>query len=351
MSTKKSFDTVRASPSHLHWRLMRETIPQLAYDGGDVKTWQGRLRRKVKDLLGWPQMPSERRDLNVRSLWKREHEHGTIEKIVLTMEPGSDANAYLCVPRDAGPAYDWFICLQGHSTGAHNSVALDFETNTRPIEVEGDRDFGVGCMRRGIAAICLEQRGFGERGETAMKSRSSRSCHEAAMHALMLGRTLIGERVYDVDRAIDYLRTRDDVNPTRIGVMGNSGGGTVSLFAAAVLPRIAWAMPSCYFCSFADSIMAMHHCQCNYVPHILRYAGMADLMGLFAPNPVVIVSGRKDDIFPIGPARKEFRRLAEIYRAAGAPANCRHVIGDGGHRFYAEQGWNAMLRCMNRDLP
>jgi cephalosporin-C deacetylase-like acetyl esterase len=88
-------------------------------------------------------------------------------------------------------------------------------------------------------------------------------CHDATVHALLLGRTLIGERVYDVDRGIDYLLSRDDADPGRIGVMGNSGGERLSLFSAALLPRIAFAMPSCYFCTFRDSIMSIYHCSDN----------------------------------------------------------------------------------------
>ena len=163
------------------------------------------------------------------------------------------------------------------------------------------------------------------------------------MHALMLGRTLIGERVFDVDRGLDYLATRDDVDWSRVGVMGQSGGGTVSMFAAALLPRVRFAMPSCSFCTFRDSIMSIYHCADNYVPGLLRYAEMADVMGLFAPKPVVLVAGERDDIFPIQATRRAFADLEAIYEAAGAAGRCHLVVGSGGHRFYAEEAWPVML--------
>ncbi len=321
---------------------MDETEQTLRYDGGDVKKWQRKLRHKLKELVG--DMPEERVPLNVRHLWKRDHELGTIEKIVFTSEPYCDVPAYLCIPRNAEPPFTFMICVQGHSTGMHNSIGVQREDETKPLDVPGDRDFAIGCMSRGIAALCIEQRSFGERREQKQEHVSPHGCHDATMHALMLGKTLIGERVYDVDRGIDYLMTRDDVDKKMIGVMGNSGGGTISLFSAALLPRISFAMPSCYFCTFRDSIMSIYHCADNYIPGLLKYAEMSDIMGLFAPRPVVIVAGKEDGIFPIQGVRKAFRHLKEIYKASDAGQHCHLVVGEEGHRFYAKEAWPAMLK-------
>jgi dienelactone hydrolase len=168
------------------------------------------------------------------------------------------------------------------------------------------------------------------------------------MQALLLGRTLLAQRVFDVDRGIDYLARRGDADMHRLGVMGNSGGGTTTLFSAALLPRVRLAMPSCYFCTFRDSIMSMYHCVCNYVPGLLRYAEMADIMGLFAPKPLVIVAGERDPIFPIAGVRESFKKLKAIYRAAGAADRCHLVVGPGGHRFYAARAWPQMQRELGR---
>jgi len=225
----------------------------------------------------------------------------------------------------------------------HNSIAVEREDEHKPNKVEGDRDFGLGCMCRGIAALCIEQRSLGERRERMQKTISPNGCHDAFVQALMLGRTLIGERVYDVDRGIDYLASRTDVDMKRIGVMGNSGGGTASVYAAALLPRIRFAMPSCSFGSYRDSKMALYHCACGYIPGILVYAEMADVMGLFAPRPVVIVGGKQDPIVPSISVRRAFSKLKRIYKAAGAEKHCHWVEGPDGHRFYADLAWPVML--------
>ncbi len=338
--------SLHLSPSEFHRHLMAQTKQSLAYDGGDVKAWQGRLRRKLRQLIG--DMPETRCPLRPRTLWRRDHSLGTIEKVAFTSEPFSDVTAYVCIPAGAKPPHRFFICLQGHSTGMHNSIAVQRDDESRPKEISGDRDFAIGCMRRGIPALCIEQRAFGERRERIQRQVSPHGCHDATMQALMLGRTLLGERVYDVDRGIDYLASRGDADLARIGIMGNSGGGTASLFSAALLPRIAYAMPSCYFCTFADSIMSIYHCADNYVPGLFKYAEMADVAGLIAPRPLVVVAGAQDDIFPIGATRRAFRKLKRIYAASGAADRCHLVVGPEGHRFYADLAWPVMMRELAR---
>lgn len=334
------------SPSENHHWIMSQTKPELAFDGDDPRLWQRRLRRKVRQLAG--DLPREKCDLRPRRLWLRKHPLGTIEKVAFTSESHADVTAYVCLPDNATPPYPFFICLQGHTSGMHHSIGVQQEDETKPLEIAGDRDFGLGCMRRGIAALCIEQRSFGERREQKQAAVSPHGCHDAAMHALMLGRTLLGERVYDVDRGIDYLSTRGDARMDAIGVMGNSGGGTISLFSAALLPRIAFAMPSCYFCTFRDSVMSIYHCADNYVPGLLKYAEMHDVMGLFAPKPVVLVAGKEDPIFPIAATRRAYKQLRKIYDAFGAKDRCHLVVGNGGHRFYADAAWAVMLKEVNR---
>ena len=134
----------------------------------------------------------------------------------------------------------------------------------------------------------------------------------------------------------------------RVGIMGNSGGGTTTLFAVALLPRIAFAMPSCYLCTFRDSLMSIYHCADNYIPGLLKYAEMADVLGLFAPKPVVVVAGKDDPIFPIAGVERAFADLQRIYAACGAAERCHLVIRDGGHRFYADDAWPVMVAELHR---
>lgn len=318
-----------------------ETIGRFAFENfSNFTEWKKAALPGLKRILGYDRLEArERTPIRMETLWKRKTTLGTIEKLRFSPENGETACVYACLPAAAKPPYRSFICLQGHSTGMHTSIAVSWQDETQPLKVEGDRDFAIECMRRGIAAFCLEQRYMGERSSNP---EHHPSCTLPALQNLMIGRTAIGDRVYDVDRLIDALYTRGDIDRSRLGVMGNSGGGTTSMFAGALLGRITHVIASCSFSSFRGSIGAMPHCACNYVPGLLEFGESADVVGLAAPKPLVIVNGRHDPIFPLSEADRQFARLETIYRAAGAPGNCRHAIGEGDHRFYAAEAWTAM---------
>jgi hypothetical protein len=83
------------------------------------------------------------------------------------------------------------------------------------------------------------------------------------------------------------------------------------------------------------------HCCCNYIPGAARYFDMGDLAGLIAPRRLLVVSGRHDNYFPLAGAAESFAEAERAYRAAGCADNCRMIIGEGGHRTYADAMWKA----------
>lgn len=331
------------SPSTCHERV--ELTPRLAFTGQPIDAFQRALRADLRERLGLAAMPPRRRP-SPRVVFTREHALGVVEKALVEVEPGADMPVYLCTPKHKKPPYRWALCLQGHSTGMHNSIGVDELDEQTPIDVEGDRDFAAAAMRRGLAAICVEQRALGQRRETRQRRMSYHNpCHDAAMRALLLGRTLLGERVYDVLAALDLLDRRDDVRPGVVA-MGNSGGGTVAIYAAALDERIGLLMPSCSLCTLRDSLFSLHHCTDNYVPGLMTVAEMADIAGLVAPRPLVAVAGLHDPIFPIEGVRRAFDGLSRIYEAAGASTKARLVVGPEGHRFYADLAWPVALELL-----
>jgi dienelactone hydrolase len=164
-------------------------------------------------------------------------------------------------------------------------------------------------------------------------------CNDTALQGLLLGRPLTGQRVWDVMRAVDFIGTQRQLDATRIGCMGNSTGGTVSFYAACVDPRIALAVVSCSFCTFADSWLSLPHCACGYLPGIARIADMPDLAGLIAPRRLLIVAGRNDKLARLSGVEHGFRHAQEIFAAAGARSRVRLVVGEGGHQFYPDLAW------------
>jgi hypothetical protein len=121
--------------------------------------------------------------------------------------------------------------------------------------------------------------------------------------------------------------------------MGISGGGTTSLFSAALDSRIKVAVISGYFNTFKASIFSMSHCIDNYIPGILKYAEMPDIAGLIAPRPVHIESGTKDPIFPVEATKEAFERLKTVYEVFGAADRISLHIFEGEHEFNGKEAF------------
>lgn len=313
---------------------MREVKPAFRYsEGEDFAAWQRRARARLEQALG---LPLERCEENFRIEWTREEEDKTEIRFVFFSEEDVEVGCHLLLPREAKGRVPLVICLQGHSTGMHISLGVPKYPGDEQTISGGDRDFARQIVKRGQAALALDQRGFGERGGTP----NGPACQQPAVQALLLGRTLIGERCWDISRAIDAVLAHfPQIDGDRIALMGNSGGGTATIYAAALDERITAAMPSCAFCGYLPSIGAQHHCICNYVPGILKDFDMGDLGALIAPRPLIVVSGQGDGIFPIDSAREQAEITRAAYRAAGAADRFEQVVGAQGHRFYANDAW------------
>ncbi len=330
-------------PSQYHLDVMAQTEREFAWKGQEFRPWQEGLRARLRGLLG--EFPAQKEPLSVEELEREETQTYVRLKIVFTAEEGADAPAHLLVPKGRRAPLPAMICLQGHAPGMHISIGQARTEDDRDI-IAGDRDFALQAVRNGFVALALEQRCFGERAETVQQRRWEHTCLDAAFHSLLLGKTLLGERIYDVVRAIDLLQEQPEVDADRIACMGNSGGGTTTFYAACLEPRIRLAVASCTFCTFADSLMRIQHCADNYIPGILRVAEMGEIAGLIAPRRLLVVAGEHDDIFPIGGARAAFATAAETFAAAGCPDHARLVVGPEGHRFYADLAWPVIREIM-----
>ena len=329
------------APETVHDYLLRRAPLPLEFDPTkDFSIWRKEVDWKLREILGI--MPDKVAP-NLRVEFEEEHEDFIERRFVFTAEEygagdesvRADVPCHLVLPKTGPGPFPVVITLQGHSTGMHISLArAKYEGDEKTIG--GDRDFCISAVREGYAAVALEQRAFGERKDVA---HSGVGCNHATMAALLLGRTMIGERSWDVSRCIDAIAAFPEVDTSRIGLMGNSGGGTITWYASCLDERIGVAMPSCAVCTYADSIGYVHHCVDNYLPGIMRWMDMGDLAGLIAPRPLVIVAGKDDGIFPIDGVRRTFDKVCAIYVAAGAPEKCRLVVGQAGHRFYAAESW------------
>lgn len=262
----------------------------------------------------------------------------------LQTEEGYFTHCDLLLPKEQTGKCPLCVTLQGHSKGSHISLGIPKYPGDEDSISEGDSDFCIRAVAEGFAALAIEQRAFGQCGGTV----HGPACERPAMTALLLGRTLIGERVWDVMRVVDAIETHFSDLITMKGsvLMGNSGGGTATYYTACLEHRFDGFMPSCAVCTYHDSIVVTHHCTCNYIPGIARYFDMGDLATMIAPKKLVVVCGKDDDIFPLHGVQKTFGIIEALYKAAGIPNDCALVVGEGGHRFYADDAWPVMKKLL-----
>ncbi len=300
------------------------------------KDWKEKLRRKIVELLGgFP----EKVEINTKILEKKDFGEYIREKIVFDSCENIKVVGYLLVPKNLDFPRPGVIAVPGHGLGKDDIVGINPDGTERTIPSGYQKDFALTLVREGFITFAIEQMGFGERRieEDINKAKDKSSCRKLAFWALMLGKTLLGMRVWDLMRSVDYLQKRKEVKKDSIGIMGISGGGTTSLFASALDDRIKVTVISGYLNTFKDSILSITHCECNYVPGILNYAEMYDIASLIAPRYLFIEQGIFDDIFPIFATKFSLERIKEVYNFLGFPENIQWEFFEGGHEIFGKR--------------
>jgi dienelactone hydrolase len=313
----------------------------------EAGAWQVALRARLVELLGG--FPATRIALRPLTLETREFPGYRREKIVFDTRPGVSVIGYVLFPKNAKTPAPAMICVPGHGRGVDDIVGIDDKGNDRTDKSGYQHDFALQVVESGLAAVAIEPLAFGARRDeiTAKKGAGTTACQPAAGGALLVGQTMIGWRVWDVMRTIDYIETRPELDRSRVGVVGISGGGTASLFSAAVEQRLKVAYVSGYLNTFRDCIGSLSHCIDNYVPGILNWAEMHDIAGLIAPRPLFVESGEKDNIFPIQASIESFNLVRQIYSVFGAAERVEQEIFPAEHSFWGKRGIPFTARHLN----
>ena len=258
----------------------------------------------------------------------------------LHSEPDVAIPFWLLRPKSGGP-FPLGVFPHGHEQrGMDTYVGIwDSEAKRQKIYSE-DRDVAVQAVRRGFLAIAPTTRGFAPASVPDLGDRhGGRDCRSQLLHCLLAGRTAIGERIWDLERLLDWATALPEVDAGRVLMMGNSGGGVATLYASTCDTRVSVAVSSCSYCTLVGRSGRIHHCDCNAVPGILGFGEFHDVAGLIAPRPLLTVNGRQDPLFPLAEVDRAVEGARRIYAASGAAARYDHRYGDGGHRFYSDLMW------------
>ena len=329
------------NPDKNHEYLLKKIQPKLSkklYES--FEEGKNEIEKKFLELVGIENIEKNICPLNFKIEIDEDRQDYRFIRFTFESEYDEIVPCYLLIPKLGKEKYPVAITLQGHTTGFHVSIGKS--------KFEGDEKyqprnaFALQAVENGFIALAIEQRGLGERKTQNERLYGGQDCRHASMVAIHLGRTLIGERIWDIKRGIDVLEKFPECDLDKILITGNSGGGTASYYAACYDKRIKLCVPSCSVCTYKDSILSLGHCTCNYIPFAYQNFEMADLACMIAPRKLILQAGKKDTIFPIEGVRTAFSTITDIYRNQNADDNCRLIETEEGHAWCDDLIWPAI---------
>lgn len=296
--------------------------PLAAQPDTALAEWREGRRRRLGELLGREPSPVPP-DLEV--VESVECDGYRRDKVVLDVEAAMSVPAFLLVPEGRTAPGSAVLAVHGHGPG--KSLVCGLTTTEAP-----NGDYAVQLVRRGHLVLAPDLRCFGERAD--WNPPDHYGCDTNLVHAVMDGSNPIAQNLWDLRRCLDVLVDHPLVDPGRIGAAGLSYGGTMTLFLAAVDQRVAAAVVSGYFSSWAESHkMPWNMCGSQVLFGMLGHLEHVDLGALVAPRALLVESGTEDLLFPVAAATEAVHQLRRVYRALGAPDRLVHAVFDGDHRW------------------
>ncbi len=315
-----------------------------AEDVEEARRWQDSVRPELAKTLGFTSLPAG--PLAPAKLEEVDRGDFVREKILLRTWRDALMPVYVLLPKAGRRPLPVVVAFHGHGYGVKDIVGL-WEDGEERLTPDGyHKDFAVALCRRGFAVAAPEISCFGERQtnfstlNTTIGQGPPTTCDHTAKLAFHLGGSALGLRVHDGRRLGDYLETREDIDATRLGAMGISGGGMHTFFSTCVDERIAACVVSGYYSTFEDSILAMDHCTCNFVPGLHRFGEMYDLVGLIAPRPMLVEAGTRDPIFPIEAVKRSVARARQVYSTLGAGDQIEVDTFEGRHQISGRRAYD-----------
>lgn len=284
----------------------------------------------------------ERTPLNPRVVDGRQYSGYRVERIVFESRPRHYVTAALYLPI-ARPPYPGVLVPCGHT--ANGKAGEPYQR------------ICILLAKNGMAAFCYDPIGQGERvqmldkeGKPAIREGSTTEHTLAGVGALLVGRQTASYRIWDGMRALDYLAGRPEIDPSRLGCTGNSGGGTMTAYLMALDERIAAAVPSCFITSLDRLFKSIgpQDAEQNITGQVAAGMDHADYITMRAPKPTLLSVGTQD-FFDIQGSWDTFREVKLLYGRLGFGERVDLFESDEPHGFTGPRRVSA-TRWMRRWL-
>lgn len=309
----------------------------------DALAYCADVQQKLHQVFGC--LP-KRTPLNLRVTREIERKQYTIRNIIFDSRPNFPVTANLLLPKGYSGLRPAVLCLCGHS--------LNGKAHKR------NQAFAQALAKMGYITLIFDPLGQGERLQyhdgkgRSLLDKDSKHMSSVLEHNL-IGRqqVLVGEHtatwfLWDAIRALDVLLALEGVDKHRVGVTGNSGGGTQTAYLAAIDERITMAAPSCYISSWYHNGSNELPIDAEQVPFGILGKGLeqSDLLLAFAPNPVAIIT-QEQDFFDQRGSAASFDALHHVYELLGAEDKVTYHVGPHTHGYW-QDGREAMYSFFHK---
>ncbi len=285
--------------------------------------FQQSRRKKLWGLLGdlpWDHKPAPPK------LVKTEKRDGyTLERLVFDFNGLEPVPGILLIPDRRQKRAPGLLYIHWHG-GMYD---LGKEQLLKGVKVQPP--YAPVCAEKGIVTLAIDSWCFGERKRSANGGVGEQ---DAFKEMLWRGRVLYGMMMFDEFRALDYLSSRAEVDPKRLGALGMSMGATKAWWLAALDPRVRLCVDVCCLTDFDELIRAGNlkgHGIYYYVPSLLKYFNTSTINELIVPRPRLSVNGSKDDLTPPKGVEKVRDYLRPLYGKYGKEDDCRIELFDCAH--------------------
>jgi dienelactone hydrolase len=304
--------------------LTRESaqVSRQVFEGATSRSqWEAirpRLKRELYEMLGlWP-VP-EKTPLRATVTGSLERDGGVvIEKLHFQSRPGLYVTGNLYRPKEAAGKLPAVLYVCGHSGRGRDGNKTSFQ------------DHGMWFARNGYVALLIDTL---QLGEVAGVHHGTYNLGRFRWHSA--GYTPAGVECWNGIRGIDYLLTRADVDPSKIGVTGISGGGATTFWIAAADDRVACAVPTSGMSdleSYVDHRIINGHCDCMFLYNTYRWE-WTTIAALIAPRPMLFANSDHDPIFPMDGNSRVVDRLRKLYTLLGHADLVAEHVSPGGHDY------------------
>jgi len=311
----------------------------------ECRAWQAEFAAKLRALLG-PHAPPDRWKTVVQEA--KDLEDHRREQLLLLAEGHPPLPVYLLLPRpQPNKRCAGILAIHGHGEFGYHTVAGRDDLPGVAKAIQGaNYDYGRQLVRRGyvVAVPCLNP--FGPRlGRTATGDKTDR-CADTFIRLQMLGKLLIAENLRDCLWALELLARHQEVDAGRLGCVGLSYGGRMTMLTTALEPRIGVAVVSGALNVMQERISKPYSCGAQIIPGLLNYGDTPEIGSLIAPRPCLWEVGLHDGLISPQWADEALTRMRRAYQALGAEDRLLVDRFEGRHQWHGEVAYPLLAKIL-----